>query len=758
MKAELAVTGMSCASCVSRVESSLERVPGVHDAGVNLATERATVEYDPSATSVDDLIKAVTDAGYKARDTSPIGVSAEAARAAEAADELARRQEFEELRRKFWIAAVLSLPVLLIAMSHGRIAALDFAGAKWVQLLLTIPVVVYCGAQFYRGAWAALRHRAADMNTLIAIGTGAAFAYSVAATLWPAPFARPGEHGTMVPVYFEAASVIIALVLLGRMLEARAKGRTSDAIKRLAKLQAKTAHVIRNGSEVEVDIESVVAGDVIQVRPGERLPVDGTIIDGASAIDESMLTGESIPVDKKVDDHVFAGTLNATGAFRFRAERVGRDTTLQQIVRMVEQAQGSKAPIARLADVISGIFTPVVLCIAIVTFAAWFVLAPADSRFTMALVNFVAVLIIACPCALGLATPTAIMVGTGRGAEEGVLIKGGESLETAHKVNTVVLDKTGTITAGRPELTDVIPLSHFSETDFLRFVAGAERQSEHPIAYAISRGAEARRIGPGKATAFKAIPGRGLTARVEERDVVIGNALLLSESGVDVTRLEETVAQLSAAGKTPMMVAVDGKVAGIVAVADPVKPESVEAVRAMKSLGLRVVMITGDNRRTADAIARQVGIDEVLAEVLPDAKAGEVKRLQSEGKRVAMVGDGINDAPALAQADIGIAIDTGTDVAIAASDITLLRGDLRGVVTAFALSKATIRTVRQNLFWAFVYNVIGIPLAAGVFYPITGWLLSPVMASAAMSLSSVSVVTNSLRLKSFKAPLAGRTA
>lgn len=757
MKAELAVSGMSCASCVSRVESSLERVPGVHEAGVNLATERATVEYDPSATSVDELIRAVSAAGYKARDTSPVGLTAEAVRAVEEADERARREEYEELKRKFWIAAVLSLPVLLIAMSHGRIAALDFAGATWVQLLLTTPVVFYCGAQFYRGAWAALRHRAADMNTLIAIGTGAAFVHSVVATIWPAGFARPGEHEAMVPVYFEAAGVIIALVLLGRMLEARAKGRTSEAIKRLAKLQAKTARVVRDGREVDVDIDAVVAGDIIQVRPGERLPVDGTIIDGASSVDESMLTGESIPVDKTIGDQVFGGTLNATGAFRFRAERVGRDTTLQQIVRMVEQAQGSKAPIARLADVISGIFTPVVLIIAIVTFAAWFVLAPAESRFTMALVNFVAVLIIACPCALGLATPTAIMVGTGRGAEEGVLIKGGESLETAHKVDTVVLDKTGTITAGRPELTDVIPLSHFPENDFLRLVAGAERQSEHSLAGAVLRGVEARGVAPGRSTEFNAIPGRGLRARVEERDVIIGNALLMRENRVDIARIEQEVARLSADGRTPMMVAIDGRIAGVIAVADPIKPESLEAIRAMKSLGLQVVMITGDNQRTADAIARRAGIDTLLAEVLPDAKAGEVKRLQSEGKRVAMVGDGINDAPALAQADVGIAIDTGTDVAIAASDITLLRGDLRGVVTAVALSRATIRTVRQNLFWAFIYNVIGIPLAAGVFYPITGWLLSPVMASAAMSLSSVSVVTNSLRLRSFKSPLARRT-
>ena len=745
MKAELAVTGMSCAGCVDRVESSLARAPGVRKAGVNLATDRATVEYDPAATDVDALIKAVEDAGYGARDAGDLW--SEALRVAEGEESRLKREEYERLRRKFWIAAILSFPVLVIAMAHGRISALRFPGVTWLELLLTTPVVVYCGAQFYRGAWAAFKHRAADMNTLIALGTGAAYVYSVAATVWPSAFTGPMG---MAPVYYEAAGVIIALVLLGKMLEARAKGRTSAAIQQLMKLQAKTARIIRDGREVEVEIQSVEVGDLVQVRPGEKIPVDGVVMEGRSAVDESMLTGESLPVEKNPEDEVFGGTMNSTGAFRFRVTRIGSDMTLQQIVRMVQDAQGSKAPIARMADVISGIFTPFVLCIAIATFAAWFVLAPTEVRFTMALVNFVSVLIIACPCALGLATPTAIMVGTGRGAEEGVLIKGGESLEMAHRVDTVVLDKTGTITTGRPELTDVIPLGEISETELLRLTAAAERQSEHAIADAIVRGAQARNIDPAAISEFRVVPGEGVHATVDGRTVLIGNLRMMRERHLDVASAEAPLTSLAAQGKTAILVAVDNRIAGIVAVADSVKPESSRAIAALRRMGLELVMMTGDNRPTADAIARQVGIGKVIAEVLPEGKVEEIARLQRDGKIVAMVGDGINDAPALARADVGIAIDTGTDVAIEASDITLLRGDLRGVATAIALSKATIRTVKQNLFWAFVYNVIGIPLAAGVFYPITGWLLSPVIASAAMSLSSVSVLTNSLRLRGFR--------
>jgi Cu+-exporting ATPase len=818
---DLPVTGMSCAACARRIETALAKAPGVHRAGVNLATSRATVEYDPARAAVRDLVRVVEDAGYGTAGTAradfavddsarPAGSSrplrdhllsrrgvvaadfnlatmevrvdylpgaTDAAELRGAIEELgyavrdvggggagadsleaAHAAEYASLRRKFVVAAVLSLPVLVMAMSHGRIPWLAFPGAAWVQLLLATPVVFYAGAQFYRGAWAAFRHRAADMNTLIAVGTGTAYLYSAAATVFPRFFlaGRPGTGAGMggmemaPPVYYEAASVIIALVLLGRMLESRAKGRTSDAIRRLVGLQPKTARVVRAGAEADVPVEEVVPGDVVVVRPGEKVPVDGVVTEGASAVDESMLTGESLPVEKSPGDEVFGATLNRTGAFRFRATRVGKDTALQQIVKLVQDAQGSRAPIARLADVISGIFTPVVICIAIATFVAWFVAAPPETRFTLALVNFVSVLIIACPCALGLATPTAIMVGTGRGAEHGVLIKGGESLETAHRLDTLVLDKTGTLTRGRPELTDVLPADGFADDALLRLVASAERGSEHPVGEAVVRGAAARGVALAAASTFNALAGHGIEATVEGHAVVVGTARLLRERGIDLGDAEARAAALAEQGRTPAFAAVDGAFAGIVAVADTLKPESKEAVRALKDLGLQVVMITGDDRRTAAAVAREAGIDRVLAEVLPEGKAREVKRLQAEGRRVGMVGDGINDAPALAQADVGIAIGTGTDVAIEASDVTLIRGDLRGVVTAIALSRATIRTVRQNLFWAFVYNVIGIPLAAGALYPLTGWLLSPVIASAAMSLSSVSVVANSLRLRRFK--------
>jgi Cu+-exporting ATPase len=648
-------------------------------------------------------------------------------------------------------------------MSHGRIALFDFPGVNWLQLLLATPVVVYCGAPFYRGAWAAFRHRAADMNTLIAVGTGAAYLYSLVATVAPGLFRgavestpRPGMEGmaesAAVPVYFEAAAVIIALILLGRMLEARAKGRTGDAIRKLIGLQAKTARVIRDGAELDVPFEEVVAGDVIVVRPGEKVPVDGVVADGRSAVDESMLTGESIPVEKAPGDEVFGATLNKTGAFRFRATKVGKDTALQQIVKLVQDAQGSKAPIARLADTVSGIFTPVVISIAIAAFVAWFILAPEPTRFTQALVVFVSVLIIACPCALGLATPTAIMVGTGKGAEHGVLIKGGATLETAHELDTVVLDKTGTITRGEPALTDVLPADGFEADELLRLAASAERGSEHPLGEAIVRGARERDLRLADAADFDAVAGHGIAASVDGCQVLVGNPKLLRERGIDVGSGDARLGELAEAGKTPMFAAVDGRFAGVLAVADTVKPESRNAIRALRDRGLEVVMMTGDNRLTADAVAREVGVHRVLAEVLPEGKAREVKRIQSEKKRVAMVGDGINDAPALAQADVGIAIGTGTDVAIEASDITLIRGDLRGVVTAIALSAATIRTVKQNLFWAFVYNAVGIPIAAGVLYPFTGWLLSPILASAAMSLSSVSVVANSLRLKAWTPP------
>ena len=825
-KVDLPITGMTCAACAARIEKSLNRAEGVRKATVNLATSRARIEYDPSSTGIKQLAATVKDVGYGTTGMSraeftvddsarPSGSSqplekhlssvrgvadasfnlssmrvtvdyltgaTDATAIREAIDHFgytvretsasaeggeseaqARSSEYADLSRRFWISAILSLPVLVMAMAHGRIAVLNFAGANWVQLALATPVVFYGGAHFYRGAWAALRHRAADMNTLIAVGTGAAYIYSIAATVAPSIFARAGtgvmsamngEASTpMVPVYFEAASVILALILLGRLLESRAKGQTSQAIQRLMKLQAKTARVIRDGSEIEIEVEQVVPGDIVAVRPGEKIPVDGIVRDGESAIDESMLTGESIPVDKAAGDEVFGATLNKTGAFRFEATKVGRDTALQQIVRMVQDAQGSKAPIARLADVISGIFTPVVLCIAVITFAAWFILAPVEMRFTMALVNFVAVLIIACPCALGLATPTAIMVGTGLGAENGVLIKGGESLETAHKLRTIVLDKTGTITKGEPTVTDVIPSGEVNDDELLRLVAAAEANSEHPLGQAIVREARVRNISVDQPTQFRAVAGHGVEAVVSGRTIVLGNAKLMRDRQVALDQFEQTAEGLAADGKTPMFVTIDGNFSGIIAVADQIKPESQAAVKALKGMGITVVMMTGDNKRTADAVARQVGIDDVLAEVLPEQKADHVRSLQQNGNAVGMVGDGINDAPALAQADVGIAIGTGTDVAIEASDVTLLRGDLRGVVTAIALSRATIRGVKQNLFWAFVYNVIGIPVAAGLLYPLTGWLLSPVIASAAMSLSSVSVVANSLRLRRFRPPL-----
>jgi Cu+-exporting ATPase len=644
-------------------------------------------------------------------------------------------------------------------MSHGQIPLLAFSGVTWLQLVLTTPVVFYCGSQFYRGAWAALRHRAADMNTLIALGTGAAYLYSVAATVAPGIFAgaaaSAAHHadGSMVPVYFEAAGMIITLVLLGRMLESRATGRTGDAIRRLIGLQPKVARVVRDGIECDIPAEEVAPGDLVVVRPGERLPVDGTVESGASAIDESMLTGESLPVEKKTGDEVFGATINGSGSFRYRATKVGRDTALQQIVRLVQEAQGSKAPIARLADVVSGIFTPIVLCIAILTFVVWFLAGSPETRLATALVNFVSVLIIACPCALGLATPTAIMVGTGRGAECGVLIKGGEALENACKLQTLVLDKTGTITCGKPAITDLQPLDGSDERELLRLAASAERGSEHPLGEAIVRAAEQRGIELADPSAFNAVAGHGVEVQLDGKPVLLGNARLMHDRGVPLDGTAEShAAALASAGKTAMFVAVGGRLAGVIAVADPIKPESKDAIQTLRRMGLEIVMLTGDNRRTAEAVARQVGIERVFAEVLPQGKADQVKRLQAEKKIVGMVGDGINDAPALVQADIGIAIGTGTDVAIEASDITLIRGDLRGVVSAIALSQATMRTIKQNLFWAFIYNIVGIPIAAGVLYPVFGWLLSPVLASAAMSFSSVSVVTNSLRLRAASRP------
>jgi Cu+-exporting ATPase len=768
-RVDLPVTGMSCAACAARIEKSLGRVEGVRQASVNFAAHRATIEYDPSRTNAAALVAVIRDAGYGVPERPPPAADRPPAAGRVAVEQpqdyeqQAREREYRDLWRRLRVALLFGVPVTAIAMLH-----LDFPGNHWLQLLLTTPVMLYSGQPFFVGAWRALRHRAADMNTLIALGTGAAYLFSVVATIWPAAVAGPGAHADgdhVAPVYFEAAAVIIALILVGRMLEARATARTGDAIRRLMGLQAHTARVIRwdarspnlAGAEQEVPVEAVVPGDFLLVRPGEKIPVDGVVREGSSVVDESMLTGESLPVEKAPGDEVFGGTINRTGAFQFEATKVGKETALQQIIRLVQEAQGSKAPIQRLADVISGIFVPVVLCIAIAAFVVWFDLSPPDVRLQRALIVFVSVLIIACPCALGLATPTAVMVGTGKGAENGILIKGGESLETAHRLDAVILDKTGTITTGQPELTDVIPAPGMDPDELLRLAASAERSSEHPLGEAIVRGARAKGLALAEASAFDTLTGRGLEATVEGRALLIGSPRLMKERGVDVSARAQEVDRLAGEGRTPMFVAVDDRLAGVLGVADTVKEGAAEAVARLRRMGFEVVMITGDNRRTAEAVARQVGIERVMAEVLPEQKAEQVRALQQEGfSRVAMVGDGINDAPALAQADIGIAIGTGTDVAMEASDITLIRGDLHGVVTAIELSRATMRTIRQNLFFAFVYNVLGIPIAAGALYPIFGILLSPIIASAAMALSSVSVITNSLRLRGFSRTSSGR--
>jgi Cu+-exporting ATPase len=793
-RADLPIEGMTCASCANRIEKRLGKQPGVMSANVNFATKVATVKYDPSATGPEKLAKAVDDIGYKAvvlpvrlgtvnpahghagHDHAAMlaaqGAGAHAGHAmssgAGGEDHSAHMNvgeaETRRLLTKMIVGAALSLPVLVITMSHGRIEAFNVSWINWLQLALTTPVMFWCGWQFFRSAWKGLRHFSANMDTLVAMGTGAAYLYSLAATIWPGFFAGVGgaaasaAHSditmngmTMVPVYYEAAAVIIVLILLGKYFEARATGRTSAAIKRLIGMQAKTARVMRNGTEQDVPIESVVVGDRVLVRPGEKIPVDGSVESGQSAVDESMLTGESVPVEKATGDSVFGATMNTTGALRLVATKVGADSALQQIVRLVQEAQGSKAPIARLADKISGVFVPIVIAIALVTFVVWWFASPVESRLSMALVTAVSVLIIACPCALGLATPTAIMVGTGRGAERGILIKGGEALETAHKLTAIVLDKTGTITHGKPAVTDIIPApggaeGTLEERELLRLAASAEQHSEHPLAAAIVREATARGLPLTEPVGFKAVVGHGVEATVGGRAVLVGKAALLEQRGIRST-LAEKAAGLAAMGRTPMFVAVDGREAGIVAVADTVRPESKEAIATMHALGLRVVMMTGDNQRTAEAVASQVGVDVVFADVLPKDKADKVKALQAEGHVVGMVGDGINDAPALAQADVGLAVGTGTDVAMESADITLMRGDLRAVPQAIALSQATMRTIKQNLFWAFIYNVVGIPIAAGVLFPFTGWLLSPIIASAAMAFSSVSVVLNSLRLK-----------
>ncbi len=675
-------------------------------------------------------------------------VSQEGPAPIEDAEAAERRAEVRELTRRLVVGAVLTAPVLFAAMAGNFLSVTGPASIllnRWVQLALITPVMFYAGWPIHRTGWLSLSHRAAEMNGLITIGTTAAYGYSLLVTL--APGLLPAD---LREVYFEAVGVIITLILLGRLLEARAKAGTGEAIRKLVGLQPRTARLVRGGIEADVPLEEVVPGDLMAVRPGEKIPVDGEVVDGHSTVDESMVSGETMPVSKRTGDTVIGATLNQAGAFRFRATRVGKDTMLAQIIRLVQQAQASKAPIQRLADLVASYFVPAVIVIAIMTFVVWFVAGPAPA-FTQALVSTVAVLIIACPCALGLATPLSVIVGTGKGAEQGILIRSAEALETAHKLDTVLLDKTGTITRGAPALTDVVPAGGVPEQNLLRLVASAERASEHPLATAILAGARARGLAITPAQDFDSLTGKGIGAAVDGHRVLVGNQRLLEDAGIDASQLHEAAVRLSDEGKTPLLIALDGEPAGVIAVADTLKDDSASAVSALHRLGLQVVMITGDNRRTAAAIAREVGIERVLAEVPPERKALEVQRLQAEGRRVAMVGDGINDAPALAQADIGMAIGTGTDVAIEASDITLISGALTGVVTAIRLSRAAMRNIRQNLVFAFAYNIVGIPIAAGLLYPIVGLRLSPMIAAGAMALSSLSVVSNANRLRGFRA-------
>ncbi|MGI9182271.1 MAG: heavy metal translocating P-type ATPase [Longimicrobiaceae bacterium] len=772
------VSGMTCAACSARVQRALQKQEGVLDASVNLMVNTATVSYDPGATSPERLVEAIRETGYGAELAEP----GRSAFEEQEAQDRARMDEFRELRLKAGVSLiaaaigmVISMPVMAAYAAHtghGTTVADPFmrwshrvldpaiaAVVPWLYavdpsiliyllLAMTVGIMGWAGRHFYTRAWAAFRHHSADMNTLVATGTGAAFLFSLFATFFPDFFL---ERGVMPGVYYEAVLFIIALILVGNTFEARAKYQTSTALRSLAELQPKTARVLRQGAEVDVPIEELRSGETVIVRPGERVPVDGEILSGRSAVDESMLTGESLPVEKEPGDAVIGGTINRTGAFRYRATRLGGDSVLSQIVRLMREAQGSRAPIQRLVDRVTGVFVPISISIAIATFVVWFVAAE-TAPAVQGLAAAVAVLIIACPCAMGLAVPTAVMVSTGKGAELGILIKGGEALQRARDVTTVVLDKTGTVTEGRPALTDIIlaPGSIRSEEAFLQRVASLEGSSEHPLADAIVRHARERELAVEPAESFDSVTGRGATGVVADDALAVGNAALMADYAIDIAPLQPEAERLAAEGKTPMYAAINGELAGIIAVADPLKPSSPEAIRRLRRMGLQVVMLTGDNRRTAEAIAGAAGIERVAAEVLPEGKVAEVRRLQQSGQVVAMVGDGINDAPALAQADVGIAIGTGTDIAMEASDLTLMRGDLGGVADAIALSRRTLRIMKQNLFWAFIYNTLAIPIAAGVLYPAFGLLLSPILASAAMAFSSVSVVSNSLRLQRFR--------
>ncbi|WP_246811777.1 heavy metal translocating P-type ATPase [Ensifer sp. ENS11] len=745
---ELAIEGMTCASCVARIEKALKAVPGVADASVNLATERASVRLTKGIATVASLEEAVRAAGYDAkRITGDENTDEEAEK---------RERESRRLSRALLVAAALTLPIFVLEMgSHFIPAVHDFVMINigmqeswYLQFVLTTLVVFGPGLRFYQKGIPALLRLAPDMNSLVAIGTAAAWGYSVVAT-----FASGLLPEGTANVYYEAAAVIVTLILLGRVLEARAKGRTSEAIKHLMGLQAKTARVVRDGETIEIPLADVHAGDTVLMRPGDRVPVDGTVVDGNSYVDESMITGEPVPVEKIAGADVVGGTINKTGSFTFRATKVGADTVLAQIIRMVEQAQGAKLPIQSLVDKVTAWFVPAVIAMAVLTFAVWLVFGP-DPALTFALVNAVAVLIIACPCAMGLATPTSIMVGTGRAAEMGVLFRKGEALQTLRNAEIIAVDKTGTLTKGRPELTDLDTSAGVERSEVLALVAAVETRSEHPIAEAIVEAAKSEGIAIPTAANFEAVPGFGASATVNGRSVHVGADRLMTRLKLDVSVFADQAGRLGSEGKSPLYAAIDGKLAAIIAVADPIKETTPQAIRMLHDLGLKVAMITGDNRRTAEAIAAKLGIDEVIAEVLPDGKVAALKRLKADGRAVAFVGDGINDAPALAEADVGLAIGTGTDVAIESADVVLMSGDLLGVPNAIALSKATIRNIKENLFWAFAYNAVLIPVAAGALYPAYGLLLSPIFAAGAMALSSVFVLGNALRLRGFRGVVA----
>ncbi|MFH1288849.1 MAG: heavy metal translocating P-type ATPase [bacterium] len=750
-KAIIVISGMTCASCVATIETALKTLKGVYKANINFASGKAFVEYNPNIVDIKKLEEAVTKSGYKV--VKPKYTPLEEAESTVDAEKEARAKEIKTLKLKTIFSFILGLPLLYIAMGpHMGLALPEFVikNMALFQFILTTPIMLI-GYQFYtRGIIAVIKTKTANMDTLVSIGTGSAYLYSlfISVNIWQGHT----QYGGIKNLYFEVAGILIAFILFGKMLEAIAKGKTSEAIKKLMGLQPKTALVERNGKEEEIPIEEVVQGDIVIVKPGQKISVDGEVIDGHSSVDESMLTGESIPVEKIPGNTVIGATINKTGSFKFKATKVGADTALAQIIKLVEEAQGSKAQIQELADKISAYFVPVVVVIAILSFSVWILVG---KGFVFALSTFIAVLIIACPCALGLATPTAVMVGTGLGAEHGILIKSADALQTAHSINTIVFDKTGTLTKGEPELTDVIIYGENKEEDILILAALTEKKSEHPLGEAIVKGAEKRNLSIPEAENFDSITGKGVKALWQGKTIYLGNRKLMQDLSIDSSPLEKSLAGLETQGKTAMLVVVNDKLSGIVAVADTLKEHSQEAINALKNMNKKVVMITGDNARTGKAIAVQLGIDRVLAEVLPQDKAEEVKNLQSEGLKIAMVGDGINDAPALTQADIGIAIGTGTDVAMEAGDIVLIKDDLRDVAIAMDLSSYVMNKIKQNLFWAFFYNTLGIPIAAGILYPFTGFLLNPIIAGAAMAFSSVSVVSNSLLMKRFKPRIIG---